>query len=185
VRSFASFRVDWSCIPIFFEIVPLINPRIVWFCQLVALAISAVVSPCFRRGISSTIAFFVSPRSLVADLAAFCDFLPAFPWADFFDPDFDCLVVEASFDALFEDFRFVGADSLVVAWTSVLITFFSFVAVDPLLHIHHSSSRQKKIEESPEIGKSALDRRSFALAKLLKRTCVFSSEPLSGTPAYW
>jgi hypothetical protein len=58
---------------------------------------------------------------------AFWDFLPTLPLADFFDPDFDCLVVlEGSFDAFFEDFRFVGADSVIVAAS------FVFMSLSPL-----------------------------------------------------
>src|SRR5262245_604166 len=94
----------------------------VWFCQPVVVAISAIVAPSLRRSISSTMAFLVSVRSLVAGLAALCDFLsPDFALADFFDRAFDCLAGDVSFD-LFEDFRFIGADSVVVVTsTSVLI----------------------------------------------------------------
>jgi len=42
MRSADSFFDDRTVRPIFFEIVPLMKPRIVWFCQPVALAISAI-----------------------------------------------------------------------------------------------------------------------------------------------
>src|SRR5688572_16296068 len=42
------------------------KPRMLWFCHSVALAISAVVAPCFRRRSSRTIAFLVSVRTSLA-----------------------------------------------------------------------------------------------------------------------
>jgi hypothetical protein len=67
-----------------------VNPRVVWFCQVLALAISAVVAP--SSAFRARLLFLVSARSIVADLAAFCGFLPpTFAFADFFDPALDCL----------------------------------------------------------------------------------------------
>jgi hypothetical protein len=48
VRSPASFFVDSTFRPIFFPTCALRNPRMLWFCQSVALAISAK-RRCYRR----------------------------------------------------------------------------------------------------------------------------------------
>jgi hypothetical protein len=57
VRS-PSVLVDSTFNPIFFVSCPLTNPRIEWFCQSVAFAISASVAPCSRRRSARTISFF-------------------------------------------------------------------------------------------------------------------------------
>src|SRR5450755_1298299 len=49
------------------------NPRMLWFCQSVALAISAIVAPLGRRRRSRTMLFFENSRGTLASftLAAF------------------------------------------------------------------------------------------------------------------
>jgi hypothetical protein len=58
---------DSTTSPIFFVTFPLRNPRMLWFCQEVALAISAIVAPTFRRRSFNTLAFFVSVRLSAGD----------------------------------------------------------------------------------------------------------------------
>jgi hypothetical protein len=108
----------------------------------VALAISAVVAPSFRRKSASTIAFFVS----AAGLAAGFDFRIA---GLFF------LVLAVAFAAAFAVFAFFvrfgfeGARSVsVVVVVSVLIVSSSFLAGDPRLTIHHSGAEGKRVERT-------------------------------------
>lgn len=67
---------------VFFETVPLMKPRMLWFCQLVALAISPIVAPSFRRRSSRTMAVLLPSRDFdvePATLHAF--FVPVFAFA--------------------------------------------------------------------------------------------------------
>ena len=57
-RSPCSFLMDSTASPIFLVRLPEMKPRMLWFCQSVALAISAIVAPSLRRRRSRTIAFF-------------------------------------------------------------------------------------------------------------------------------
>jgi hypothetical protein len=50
--------MDSTLRPIFLVRFPLMKPLIEWFCQSVALAISAIVAPLGRRRRSRTMAFF-------------------------------------------------------------------------------------------------------------------------------
>ena len=104
------------------------NPLIEWFCQPVALAISAIVAPSVRRKSSKTMAVFVVRSSLDLALAILVFFPPAFAFADFFVaalcPSFDFLACRA------------GAVWMAVVASSAFILVL-LLAVDPRLHIHH------------------------------------------------
>jgi len=74
VRSPASFLADSTASPIFLVRFPLTNPRTLWRCQSVALAISAIVAPFGRRSSARTIAFLLPSRASVMGFLAV--FLP-------------------------------------------------------------------------------------------------------------
>src|SRR5262249_25726980 len=117
--------------PIFFETLPLIKPRMLWFCHSVASAISAIVPLFAAQECENDVLLRISSsplrlgfpfgRSAVLFLAAP---LAAFAVLAFFPPRF-----------VFNVASFVVVLSVVAA--SVLIVI-SFLAVDPRLTIHHS-----------------------------------------------
>src|SRR5687767_2673565 len=115
MRSPESFLEDSTVRPIFFATFPLMKPRMLWSCQSVALAISAVVAPCLRRRSSRTIAFFVPARTSslpVAGRAAFllADF--AFAFRFFGVAVFDAFLVAGLAVFFLADARFVWAAGL-------------------------------------------------------------------------
>jgi hypothetical protein len=69
-RSPASFLLDSTASPIFLLRVPEMKPRMLCFCQPVALAISAIDAPALRRIRSSTMAFLENSRGTLAVLVA-------------------------------------------------------------------------------------------------------------------
>jgi len=60
VLSPLSLLTDSTVNSIFLVKVPLMKPRMLWFCQLVALASSAIVAPSFLRRSSRTRSFLLS-----------------------------------------------------------------------------------------------------------------------------
>lgn len=82
-RSPASFLLDSTASPIFLVRVPETKPLIEWFCQPVALAISAIVAPPLRCSRSRTICFLLPSRGLLA-VAFFVAGFVAFLLAGFF-----------------------------------------------------------------------------------------------------
>src|SRR5882724_9879547 len=100
------------------------NPRMLWFCQSVAVAISAVVAPSFRRRSSRTIAFLVPARSSsfpAAGRAAFlaADLVSIFTLRFFRPRAFNAFLV-AGLAALFVARAFFGAAAAVLG-TSVAV----------------------------------------------------------------
>src|ERR1039457_328915 len=91
VRSPASFLVDSTVRPIFLVRFPLMKPRMLWFCQSVALAISAMVAPLGRRRRSRTMAFFENSRGTTASFTLGAFLLVAFSLACFFGAALACL----------------------------------------------------------------------------------------------
>src|ERR1017187_5757009 len=91
VRSPASFLVDSTVRPIFLVRFPLMKPRMLWFCQSVALAISASVAPLGRRRRSRTIAFFENSRGTAASFTLGAFLLATFSLACFFGATLACL----------------------------------------------------------------------------------------------
>src|SRR5262249_40487994 len=67
MRPPASLLDDSTVRPIFLVRFPLMKPPMVRFCQPVALPISDMAVPCFRRRSSRTIAFLVRGRSPPAE----------------------------------------------------------------------------------------------------------------------
>src|ERR1035437_3798222 len=140
------------------------KPRMLWFCQSVALAISASVAPLGRRRRSRTIAFFENSRGTLASftLAAFLlDGLASFFAAGFAAALEAFLLVGfaslAAFLALgappfllaaFFEGAFSGATcapwsataavSVVSVVSAVFMLVFILSAVDPRMTIHHS-----------------------------------------------
>ena len=80
MRSPASLFVDSTFSPSFLVTCPLTNPRMLWFCQSVALAISARVAPSFRFISSRKFSALLPDRAAVFGLA---DFVPFFAVASF------------------------------------------------------------------------------------------------------
>src|ERR1035437_3971264 len=66
-----SFLLDSTLRPIFLRRAPLRKPRMLWFCQWVALAISVNEAPLGRRRSSRMVALFDPLRSSVAGWDAF------------------------------------------------------------------------------------------------------------------
>src|SRR3954447_11709524 len=77
VRSPASFLVLSTVRPIFLVKLPEMKPRMLWFCQSVALAISAIVAPSLRRRRSRTMAFLLNSRGTAASLMGLASFFAA------------------------------------------------------------------------------------------------------------
>ena len=70
-RSPAGFVLDSTVMPIFLRRVPLMKPRMLWFCQFVASAISAKVAPLGRRRSSRIVAFLDPSRASIGAGEAF------------------------------------------------------------------------------------------------------------------
>src|ERR1017187_987418 len=68
------------------------KPLIEWFCQSVALAISAMVAPLGRRRRSRTMLFFENSRGTTASFTLGAFLLVAFSLACFFGAALACLV---------------------------------------------------------------------------------------------
>src|ERR1017187_7764023 len=132
------------------------KPRMLWFCQSVALAISASVAPLGRRRRSRTMAFFENSRGTLASFTLAAFLLVTFSFACFFGAALDCLAaffarllaLGAPFFwlASFFEEAFSGATgapcSATAAVSVVLDSAFFMVlilsAVDPRMTIHHS-----------------------------------------------
>src|SRR5688572_115592 len=134
VRSPASLFVDSTFRPSFFVTCPLTNPRMLWFCQSVAFAISASVAPSFR---------LISSRTF---------------WALLRDRVPFGLVVFAAFFALtgftaFEDFlvAFVFFAVVVSVVVSLIVILLCVECIGR--HIHHSGSNGRR-GERPEVSLS-------------------------------
>src|ERR1035437_8926582 len=67
------------------------KPRMLWFCQSVALAISASVAPLGRRRRSRTMLFFENSRGTLASFTLAAFLLVTFSLACFFGATLVCL----------------------------------------------------------------------------------------------
>src|ERR1039457_2161794 len=158
VRSPASFLVDSTVRPIFLVRFPLMKPRIEWFCQSVALAISAIVAPLGRRRRSRMMFFFENSRGTLASFTLATFLLATFSLACFFGAALACLAaffapllaLGAPFFwlAAFFEVAFSGAPcapcsataavSVVLVASAFFMVVFILLAVDPRMTIHHS-----------------------------------------------
>ena len=115
------------------------KPRMLWFCQSVALAISAIVAPSLRRRSSNTIAFFVSPR-LWPEISLACHS----PWP--FSSTLALLSQPPS--PLWLPSLSSGSFAGVFFSREFFVHRQFLSAVDPRLTIHHSGSHRKASRKS-------------------------------------
>src|ERR1039457_4038607 len=179
---------------------PEMKPRMLWFCQSVALAISAIVAPSLRRRRSRTMAFFENSRGTLASFTLAAFLLAGFSLAGFFGAALACL---AAFLAAFWPLLALGAPffwlatffevacsgaafapcSATAAVSVVLVASFFIVllvlsAVDPRMTIHPSFSAGRQ-----ELSSVVLRRWIQVSSRAEQHRMLHETQPAMGGPA--
>src|ERR1035437_6800395 len=142
------------------------KPRMLWFCQSVALAISASVAPLGRRRRSRTMLFFENSRGTLASFTLAAFLLATFSLACFFGVALACLAaflaafwplgapffwLAAFFEVACSGAAFAPCSATAAAvasfWVASVLVFIVLLflsAVDPRMTIHHSFSNGRQ-----------------------------------------